>query len=190
MLSTVPRRSKAGHVFVREAEHSLRVFQGARLAARRAVRGEVGKIVIGFKSMAGLVAAGFGISVLPASVQSLTRKGGVLRPIRNSRLQVQLALLWRLIRIHPRLCRSYSNASCRDSAASPGCFVACRSNVSNLLPFPKRRNRCGRVGIALDDAGSGRSSEHGTVCLGSMMAHSQGHIQKSSFKRKIGAQFR
>ncbi len=42
----------------------------------------------------GLVSVGFGISVLPASVQSLTRKGVVVRPIRNSRLQVHLALLW------------------------------------------------------------------------------------------------
>ena len=214
--------SEAGQVFQREAERSLQVFNGAQLAAQRAVRGEIGKIAIGFQSTAGLfivptllkqlsakypdievslremgtaaqrralrqgeidvaimytladrefaqydltpeslviavsvghplaeresiaikelrdevfvlpafevaevlhhavlaecadagfqphkvqevstaqtglglVSAGFGISVLPASVQSISRKGVVLKPIRNSRLQVQLALMW------------------------------------------------------------------------------------------------
>lgn len=214
--------TEAGHVFQREAERSLQVFQGAQLAAQRAVRGEIGKVVIGFQSTAGLsivpqllkqlglrypeievtlremgtsaqrvglrqgqidvaimytlpdrefahynltpeslvialpenhplatresiaikeladeifvlpalevaevlhhavlaecadagfqphkvqdvstaqtalglVSAAFGISVLPASVQSISRKGVVLKPIRNSRLQVQLALMW------------------------------------------------------------------------------------------------
>jgi DNA-binding transcriptional LysR family regulator len=214
--------TEAGRVFEREAEHSLRVFLGAQLAAQRAVRGEVGKVVIGFQSTAGLtvipqllkrlgnkypdievtlremgtaaqrkalrqgeidvaimytlpddefshheltpdslvialpeshplaardsialkelsedrfvlaspevaevlhnavlaecadsgfkprhiqevstaqtalgiVSAGFGVSVLPAAVQALPRKGVVLKPIRNSRLQVQLALMW------------------------------------------------------------------------------------------------
>lgn len=214
--------TEAGRVFEREAEHSLRVFLGAQLAAQRAVRGEVGRVILGFQSTAGLtvipqllkrlgsnypeievtlremgtsaqrkalrqgeidvaimyvvpddefshheltpdslviaipeshplagrdsialrelsedrfvlpaaevadvlyhsvlaecadsgfqpkhvqevstaqtamglVSAGFGISVLPAAVQVLPRKGVVLRPIRNSRLQVQLALLW------------------------------------------------------------------------------------------------
>jgi DNA-binding transcriptional LysR family regulator len=214
--------TEAGQVFEREAERSLRVFQGAQLAAQRSVRGEAGRIVIGFQSTAGLaivpqlltrlnvkypeievslremgteaqrkalrqneidagimytfsdnefahhdltpeslvialpenhpladresialkevsedafilparevaevlyhavlaecadagfqprrvqeiataptalglVSSGFGISVLPASVQVLARKGVVLRPIRQSRLQVQLALLW------------------------------------------------------------------------------------------------
>ena len=214
--------TEAGHVFEREAERSLRVFLGAQLAAQRAVRGEVGKVTIGFQSTAGLtlipqllkrlgdkypdievtlremgtaaqrkalrqgeidvaimytlpddefshheltpeslvialseshalaardsvairelsndrfvlpapevaevlyhavlaecaesgfrpkhvqevstaqtalgiVSAGFGISVLPAAVQALPRKGVVLKPIRNSRLQVQLTLMW------------------------------------------------------------------------------------------------
>ena len=214
--------TEAGRVFECEAEHSLRVFQGAQLAARRAARGEVGKVVIGFQSTAGLtlipqmlknlankypeievtlremgtavqrkslrqgeidvgilytlpddefshheltpeslvialpeshplaardsiaikelakdrfilpaaevaevlyhavlaecadsgfqprhiqevstaqtalgiVSAGFGISVLPAAIQALPRKGVVLKPIRNSRLQIQLALMW------------------------------------------------------------------------------------------------
>jgi DNA-binding transcriptional LysR family regulator len=214
--------TEAGRVFQLEAEHSLRVFAGAQLAAQRAVRGEVGQVVIGFQSTAGLsvipqllkqlrnkypeieatlhemgsaaqrkalrqneidvaimytlpdnefshheltpdslmialpedhplanrdsialkevaedvfvlaaatvaeelhhavlaecadagfkprrvqdvstaqtalglVSAGFGISVLPAAVQVLTRKGVVLKPIRNSRIQIQLALMW------------------------------------------------------------------------------------------------
>jgi DNA-binding transcriptional LysR family regulator len=42
----------------------------------------------------GLVSAGFGISVLPASVHSIMRKDVVLRPIRNSRLQIRLTLMW------------------------------------------------------------------------------------------------
>jgi DNA-binding transcriptional LysR family regulator len=42
----------------------------------------------------GLVAAHFGIAVIPISSQVLTRKGVVLRPIRNSRIQVRLALFW------------------------------------------------------------------------------------------------
>ena len=214
--------TEAGHVFRREAEQSLRVFQRAQLAAQRAARGEVGKVVIGFQSTAGLsvipqllkklgqkypgievtlremgtaaqraalrqgeidvafmytlpdgefthhqlqpeslvialpkdhplatrqsiglkevmkerfvlpsletaevlhyavlgecadagfqpcnvqdvstaqtalglVSAGFGISVLPASVRSITPKDVVLRPIRNSRLQIRLTLMW------------------------------------------------------------------------------------------------
>jgi DNA-binding transcriptional LysR family regulator len=42
----------------------------------------------------GLVSAGFGISILPASVRHIPREGVVLRPIRNSRLQAQLTLMW------------------------------------------------------------------------------------------------
>jgi DNA-binding transcriptional LysR family regulator len=214
--------TEAGKIFEREAEHSLRVFQGAQLAAQRAVRGEAGRVVIGFQSTAGLaivprllkrlqqkypeievslremgtdaqrkalrqneidagimytlsdnefarhnltpepliialpeshplanresialkevseeafilparevagalyhavlaecaesgfeprcvreiatapaalglVSSGFGVSVLPASVQVLSRQCVVLRPIRDSRLQVQLSMLW------------------------------------------------------------------------------------------------
>jgi DNA-binding transcriptional LysR family regulator len=43
----------AGRVFVTEAEKSLRMFEAAQLAAHRAVRGESGKIAVGFQSMAG-----------------------------------------------------------------------------------------------------------------------------------------
>lgn len=46
--------TEAGHVFRQEAEYSLRVFNGAQLAAQRAARGEVGKIAVGFQSTAGL----------------------------------------------------------------------------------------------------------------------------------------
>ena len=42
----------------------------------------------------GLVSARFGVAVLPGSVRVLARKGVVFRPIRNSRIQVQLALMW------------------------------------------------------------------------------------------------
>lgn len=42
----------------------------------------------------GLVSAQFGIAILPGSVGTLKRAGVVLRPIRNSRIQIQLALLW------------------------------------------------------------------------------------------------
>ena len=42
----------------------------------------------------GLVSAQFGIAILPGSVRSLTRTGVTLKPIRSSRIQIQLALLW------------------------------------------------------------------------------------------------
>lgn len=42
----------------------------------------------------GLVSAHFGVAVLPGSVRMLVRKGVEFRPIRNSRIQVQLALMW------------------------------------------------------------------------------------------------
>lgn len=42
----------------------------------------------------GLVAARVGISVLPSSVRVLSRDGVVLKNIRNSRIQVQLELVW------------------------------------------------------------------------------------------------
>ena len=42
----------------------------------------------------GLVSAHFGVAVLPGSVRMLARKGVEFRPIRNSRIQVQLALMW------------------------------------------------------------------------------------------------
>ena len=42
----------------------------------------------------GLVAARFGVSILPASVQVLVRRGVTLRPIRDSRIKVGLTFLW------------------------------------------------------------------------------------------------
>ena len=42
----------------------------------------------------GLVSVGFGISILPASIRHIARTGVVVRPIRNSRLQAQLTLMW------------------------------------------------------------------------------------------------
>src|SRR5258708_18794477 len=42
----------------------------------------------------GLVSARFGVSILPASVQVLVRRGVTLRPIRDSRIQVGLTFLW------------------------------------------------------------------------------------------------
>ena len=42
----------------------------------------------------GLVSARFGVSILPASVQVLIRRGVTLRPIRDSRIQVSLTFLW------------------------------------------------------------------------------------------------
>jgi DNA-binding transcriptional LysR family regulator len=42
----------------------------------------------------GLVSARFGVSILPASVQVLIRRGVTLRPIRDSRIQVGLTFLW------------------------------------------------------------------------------------------------
>jgi LysR family transcriptional regulator, benzoate and cis,cis-muconate-responsive activator of ben and cat genes len=42
----------------------------------------------------GLVSARFGVSILPASVQVLIRRGVTLRPIRDGRIQVGLTFLW------------------------------------------------------------------------------------------------
>jgi DNA-binding transcriptional LysR family regulator len=42
----------------------------------------------------GLVSAGFGTSILPTSVRYIMRQGVTLRPIRNSRLQARLTLMW------------------------------------------------------------------------------------------------
>jgi DNA-binding transcriptional LysR family regulator len=42
----------------------------------------------------GLVSAQFGVSILPASVQVLVRRGVTVRPIRDSRIQVGLTFLW------------------------------------------------------------------------------------------------
>jgi DNA-binding transcriptional LysR family regulator len=42
----------------------------------------------------GLVSARFGVSILPASVQVLMRRGVILRPIRDNRIQVGLTFLW------------------------------------------------------------------------------------------------
>jgi DNA-binding transcriptional LysR family regulator len=42
----------------------------------------------------GLVSARFGVSILPASVQVLIRRGVTLRPIRDSRIKVGLTFLW------------------------------------------------------------------------------------------------
>ncbi len=54
--------TEAGHVFVKEAEASLGQFEHAQQAARRAARGEVGTLALGFQSTAGL-------SVVPQLLQ-------------------------------------------------------------------------------------------------------------------------
>jgi DNA-binding transcriptional LysR family regulator len=46
--------TQAGHVFLKEAQASLLQFDHAQRAAQRAARGEVGKLALGFQSMAGL----------------------------------------------------------------------------------------------------------------------------------------
>jgi DNA-binding transcriptional LysR family regulator len=43
----------------------------------------------------GLVAAGLGVSILPASVRKLAREGIVILPIRNARIEVPLLVLWK-----------------------------------------------------------------------------------------------
>jgi DNA-binding transcriptional LysR family regulator len=57
------RLTEAGHIFLAEAEQSLRQFDHAQKAAQRAARGEVGKLVLGFQSTAGL-------SVVPNLLQN------------------------------------------------------------------------------------------------------------------------
>ena len=48
------RLTEAGQIFLAEAEQSLRQFAHAQKTAQRAARGEVGKLVLGFQSTAGL----------------------------------------------------------------------------------------------------------------------------------------
>jgi len=57
------RLTEAGQIFLAEAEQSLSQFDHAQKAAQRAARGEVGKLVLGFQSTAGL-------SVVPNLVQN------------------------------------------------------------------------------------------------------------------------
>lgn len=49
----------------------------------------------------GLVAAGLGVSILPASVRKLAREGIVILPIRNARIEVRLLALWKLDEVSP-----------------------------------------------------------------------------------------
>src|ERR1700739_1550954 len=48
------RLTEAGQIFLPEGEQSLRQFDHAQKTAQRAPRGEVGKLVLGFQSTAGL----------------------------------------------------------------------------------------------------------------------------------------
>ena len=57
------RLTEAGQIFLAEAEQSLRQFAHAQKSAQRAARGEVGKLVLGFQSTAGL-------SVVPNLLQN------------------------------------------------------------------------------------------------------------------------
>jgi DNA-binding transcriptional LysR family regulator len=47
--------TEAGQVLVREAEHSLGVFQATQLSVQRAARGEAGTLALGFQSTAGIL---------------------------------------------------------------------------------------------------------------------------------------
>jgi DNA-binding transcriptional LysR family regulator len=48
------RLTEAGQIFLAEAEQSLRQFAHAQKTTQRAARGEVGKLILGFQSSAGL----------------------------------------------------------------------------------------------------------------------------------------
>jgi DNA-binding transcriptional LysR family regulator len=48
-----------------------------------------------YQSALGMVSAGLGVSLMPASVQVLQREGVAIRPIRSARTEVRLAVLWR-----------------------------------------------------------------------------------------------
>jgi DNA-binding transcriptional LysR family regulator len=61
------RLTEAGQIFLTEAEQSLRQFNHAQKTAQRAARGEVGKLVLGFQSTAGL-------SVVPSLLQNFRRE--------------------------------------------------------------------------------------------------------------------
>jgi DNA-binding transcriptional LysR family regulator len=61
------RLTEAGQVFLAEAEQSLHQFDHAQKTAQRAARGELGKLVLGFQSTAGL-------SVVPSLLQNFRRE--------------------------------------------------------------------------------------------------------------------
>lgn len=48
-----------------------------------------------YQSALGMVSAGLGVSLMPASVQVLQREGVAIRPIRSARNEVRLSVLWR-----------------------------------------------------------------------------------------------
>ena len=48
-----------------------------------------------YQSALGMVSAGLGVSIMPASVQVLHREGVAIRPIKSARTQVRLSVLWR-----------------------------------------------------------------------------------------------
>jgi DNA-binding transcriptional LysR family regulator len=49
----------------------------------------------------GLVAIGFGVSIIPAAACHIRRKGVVVLPLRNSRSEAQLLLLWKREDVSP-----------------------------------------------------------------------------------------
>jgi DNA-binding transcriptional LysR family regulator len=48
-----------------------------------------------YQSALGMVSAGLGVSIMPASVQVLHREGVAIRPIKSGRTEVRLSVLWR-----------------------------------------------------------------------------------------------
>jgi len=65
-------------------------FTDAGVAPRAAQRG-----VWLMQTVLGLVAAGVGLAVVPASVEAVRRSGVVLRPLRGSRHRLEMAAVWR-----------------------------------------------------------------------------------------------
>jgi DNA-binding transcriptional LysR family regulator len=65
-------------------------FADAGVVPRTAQRG-----VWLVQTVLGLVAAGIGLAIVPASVERLYRRGVTLRPVRDSRHRVELAAAWR-----------------------------------------------------------------------------------------------
>jgi DNA-binding transcriptional LysR family regulator len=74
------------------------MFADAGIAPRVAQRG-----VWLVQTVLGLVAAGVGLAVVPASVRVLQRRGVALRPVRDARQQVELAAVWREEEMSPTL---------------------------------------------------------------------------------------
>jgi DNA-binding transcriptional LysR family regulator len=94
--SSIALQDLAGEKFILPPASTAEVWHHAALAECAAAGFQPSAVqeVTRVETALGLVAARFGVSIVPASIEVLGRKGIIFRPIRNSRVTVQLALFW------------------------------------------------------------------------------------------------